>query len=82
MAARQRYIFQRAGRYRMPKDGVIIDELLSALKRYLDESGDTEQAVALKIGVNHRTLNRWLRGSLKERRRAWLLRRAFSSRRG
>jgi hypothetical protein len=29
--------------------------LLSALKRYLEESGDTEQTVAPKIGMN-----RWL----------------------
>ena len=36
------------------------DELLSALKRYLEESGDTEQVVASKIGVNHHTLHRWL----------------------
>ena len=36
------------------------DELLSALKRYLSESGDTEEAVASQIGVNHHTLRRWL----------------------
>ena len=36
------------------------DELLSALKRYLEESRDTEQAVASQIGVNHHTLRRWL----------------------
>jgi hypothetical protein len=28
-------------------------KLLSALKRYLAESGDTEEAVASQIGVNH-----------------------------
>ena len=45
----------------MPEKGVISpDEVLSALKRYLEESGDTEQAVASKIGVNHHTLHRWL----------------------
>jgi transposase-like protein len=48
-------------RYQLPEKGVISpDELLSALKRYLEESGDTEQAVASKIGVNHHTLHRWL----------------------
>jgi transposase-like protein len=36
------------------------EELLSALKRYLEESGRTEQAVASKIGVNRHTLHRWL----------------------
>jgi hypothetical protein len=33
-------------RYRLPeKDVISPDELLSALKRYLEESGDTERAV-------------------------------------
>ena len=45
----------------MPEEGVVSpDELLSALKRYLEESRDTEQAVASQIGVNHHTLRRWL----------------------
>jgi hypothetical protein len=39
-----------------------LDELLSALKRYIGESGDSEQAAAFKIGVNQFTLNRWLCG--------------------
>ena len=42
------------------KDEISPDELLSALKRYLDDSGDTEQTVAFKIGMNHHTLHRWL----------------------
>ena len=47
--------------YQLPeKDVISPDELLSALKRYLEESGDTEQAVASKIGMNHHTLRRWL----------------------
>jgi len=47
--------------YRLQEKRVVNpDELLSALKRYLKESGDTEQAVALQIGVNHHTLQRWL----------------------
>jgi|SRR5271165_4241820 len=62
---RQRYIFPgrpaESGGNQLPEKGVISpDELLSALKRYLEESGDTEQAVASKIGVNHHTLHRWL----------------------
>jgi transcriptional regulator with XRE-family HTH domain len=45
----------------LPEEGVVSpDELLSALKRYLEESRDTEQAVAFQIGVNHHTLRRWL----------------------
>jgi transcriptional regulator with XRE-family HTH domain len=42
------------------KDVINPDELVSALKRYLEESGDTERAVASQIGVNHHTLRRWL----------------------
>jgi transposase-like protein len=42
------------------KGGVSPDELLSALKRYLAESGDSEEAAASRIGVNHHTLHRWL----------------------
>jgi len=45
----------------LPEGDIISpDELLSALKRYLEESGDFEQAVASQIGVNHHTLRRWL----------------------
>jgi transposase-like protein len=45
----------------LPEKGVISpDELLSALKRYLEESGETERAIASKIGVNHHTLHHWL----------------------
>jgi transposase-like protein len=36
------------------------DQLMSGLKRYLEESRDTEQEVASQIGVNHHTLRRWL----------------------
>jgi len=36
------------------------DELMSALKRYLEQSGETEQALASRIGVNRHTLGRWL----------------------
>ena len=49
------------GGIRLPeKDVISPDELVSALKRYLEESGDTERAVASQIGVNHHTLRRWL----------------------
>jgi hypothetical protein len=43
-------------------DGAVTSprQLLGALKRYLDESGDTEQTVASQMGVNHHTLHRWL----------------------
>jgi transposase-like protein len=41
-------------------DVVSPDQLMRALKRYLEESSDTEQVVASQIGVNHHTLRRWL----------------------
>jgi hypothetical protein len=45
---------------RSPEKGVFsTDELLSALRRYLAESGDTEEEVASRIGVNHHTLRRY-----------------------
>jgi hypothetical protein len=36
------------------------NELMTALKRYLEQCGKTEQAVASQIGVNRHTLARWL----------------------
>jgi hypothetical protein len=36
------------------------NELLKALKRYLEKSGETERAVASRIGINHHILRRWL----------------------
>ena len=40
-------------------------QLLDALKRYLDESGNTEHAVATRMGLNHHTLHRWLSDAQK-----------------
>ena len=36
------------------------DKLLKALKQYLEKSGETELAVASRIGINHHILRRWL----------------------
>jgi len=33
---------------------------LKALKRYLQESGETERAVAARIGINRHNLDSWL----------------------
>jgi transcriptional regulator with XRE-family HTH domain len=57
------------------------DELMSALKRYVEQCGKTEQEVASQIGVNHHTLGRWLseKGSPKKGKlalAAFFLRRA------
>jgi len=35
-------------------------ELIKALKQYLDETGETERAVASRIGIDRHTLRRWL----------------------
>jgi transposase-like protein len=37
------------------------DELTEVLKRYQRESNQSERKVASQIGVNHHTVNRWLR---------------------
>jgi hypothetical protein len=48
-------------RYRLSDNDVVSpDRLMSALKRYLEESRDSEREVASQIGVNHHTLRRWL----------------------
>jgi transcriptional regulator with XRE-family HTH domain len=39
------------------------DELMTALKRYLRESNESEIVVASRIGINRHTLNRWLTNS-------------------
>ena len=36
------------------------DELIRALRRYVEESGKTEQAIASQIGINRYMLGRWL----------------------
>jgi len=62
----------RKRRYQLPEKGLISpDEVLSALKRYLEESGDTEQAVASRIGINHHTLRRWLSDNQSPRKGNW-----------
>jgi hypothetical protein len=72
---------RRKRRYQLPEKGVINpDQVLSALKRYLEESGDTEQAVGSKTGVNHHTLHRWLSDNQtpKKGEESWPLPRSFS----
>ncbi len=36
------------------------DDVMSALRRYLENTGDTQRAAALKMGVNRHSLCRWL----------------------
>src|SRR6516165_3347038 len=47
-------------RFHIKETAVSPDEVLSALRRYLKNTGDTERAAALKMGVNRHTLCRWL----------------------
>jgi len=45
----------------LPEESAISpDELMKALKRYLQESGETERAIASLIGINRHNLHRWL----------------------
>jgi hypothetical protein len=47
-------------RFHIKETAVSPDEVMSALRRYLENTGDTERAAALKMGVNQHTLCRWL----------------------
>jgi DNA-binding XRE family transcriptional regulator len=37
------------------------DKLIEVLKRYQRESNQSERTLASRIGVNHHTVNRWLK---------------------
>jgi DNA-binding XRE family transcriptional regulator len=37
------------------------DKLIEVLKRYQRESNQSERTLAARIGVNHHTVNRWLK---------------------
>ena len=39
---------------------VSADEVINALRRYVEKTGDTQRAAAVKMGVNRHTLCRWL----------------------
>jgi len=58
------------------------DELLKALKRYLEKSGDTERAVASRIGINHHILRRWLSDEQSPKKRKAGANRVLSKARG
>src|SRR5262245_47979622 len=47
-------------RFHIKETAVSPDEVMSALRLYLENTGDTERAAALKMGVNRHTLCRWL----------------------
>jgi hypothetical protein len=47
-------------RFHIKETAVSPDEVMSALRRYLENTGDTERAAAVKMGVNRHTLCRWL----------------------
>jgi transcriptional regulator with XRE-family HTH domain len=47
------------------------EEVLEALERYTQESGDSDHETATKLGVNRRTLTAWLGG--RDRPRGGLL---------
>jgi len=42
----------------MVENGLTSPELVKALKRYREESGETERSAASRIGVNRHTLHR------------------------
>jgi DNA-binding XRE family transcriptional regulator len=58
------------------------DELMSSLKKYFNECGKTEQAVASQIGVNRHTLGRWLSEKQSPKKRKLALAAIFLRRAG
>ena len=52
--------WQASARLRMIESkGTSPDDLLKALKRYREESGEPQRAVASQIGINHHIFSRW-----------------------
>jgi transcriptional regulator with XRE-family HTH domain len=45
------------------------EELLKALDRYIEESGESDRQTGTKLGVNQRTLIAWLGGRDRPQRR-------------
>ena len=39
------------------------NEVMNALRRYLENTGETQRAAAMKMGVNRHSLFRWLSDS-------------------
>ena len=54
------------------------DELMKALKRYLEESGETERSAASRIGVNRHTIHRWLSEKESPKKVNWRSPQSFS----
>jgi transcriptional regulator with XRE-family HTH domain len=44
----------------MEKTAVSPDEVMNALRQYLENTGESRRAAAVKMGVNRHTLCRWL----------------------
>ena len=51
---------ERGGNLLAENESTSPDQLMEALRRYLKDSGETERAVASRIGLNCHTLHRWL----------------------
>ena len=44
----------------MQKTAVSPDEVMNALRQYLEATGESRRAAAVKMGVNRHSLSRWL----------------------
>jgi transcriptional regulator with XRE-family HTH domain len=58
------------------------DELIRILRRYLQESDETERTIASRIGVNRHTFGRWLSDSQSPKKRTLALVASFLRRAG
>jgi hypothetical protein len=60
-ASSETYLLQSQGQsFLMGQESKSSHELIKALQRYLDETGETEREVASRIGIDRHTLHRWL----------------------
>jgi hypothetical protein len=51
---------ERGGNFLAENESTSPDQLTDALRRYLENSGETDRSVASRIGFNYYTLRRWL----------------------
>ena len=58
------------------------NEVMTALRRYLDKTGESRRAAAVKIGVNRHSLCRWLSDAQSPQKSNLLLVAAFLRRAG
>ena len=62
-------ITEKVGNKNRKEGPLKAQEVLDAVKRYVSESGDNERQTAIKLGVSHVTLYRWLADKVQPHKR-------------